>query len=163
MNVDRILQALNDGRVDHLLVGGVNFLLRHRPELTFDVDVWIRDSPDNLRRCEAVLASMGAEWGRDEASWGPVARLTAGWLDAQPVFCLTTPHGALDVFRAVKGLPDWSACSARAVSGRTAAGVGYRGLCDTDMLACQLALPPAERKEARIAALRAALAGGTAP
>ncbi len=163
MNIDRILAALNDGQVDHLLVGGVNFLLRHRPELTFDVDVWIRDTPGNRGRCEAALAALGAEWGRDEASWGPVSRLPAGWLDAQPVFCMTTPDGALDVFRAVKGLPDWSACAARAVSGRTAAGVAYRGLCDADMLACQLALPPAERKEARISALRAVLAGGPTP
>lgn len=162
MNIDRILAALNDGQVDYLLIGGVNFLLRHRPELTFDVDVWVRDTPENLHRCEGVLATLDAEWGRDEQTWGPVARMTAGWLDAQPVYCLTTPDGALDIFRAVKGLAKWTDCAARAVSGRTAAGVAYRGLCDADMLACQLALPPAERKEARIAVLRTALDGGAA-
>ena len=163
MNIDGILAALNDGQVDYLLIGGVNFLLRHRPEMTFDVDVWIRDTADTRGRCEAVLAALGAEWGRDEASWGPVARLPAGWLATQALFCMTTPAGALDVFRTVKGLTDWAACAGRAVAGRTATGVAYRGLSDADMLACQLALPPPDRKEGRIAVLREALEASSAP
>ncbi len=162
MNIDRILQVLNDGGVDYLLVGGVNFLLRHRPELTFDLDIWVRDAPDNLRRCETALAVLDAEWGPDEAAWGPVARMPTGWLAGQSVFCMTSPAGAIDVFRAVKGMADWASCADRAVSGRTAAGIAYRGLCDADMLACQLALPPPERKEGRIAVLRAALGGPAA-
>jgi hypothetical protein len=37
MNVDAILRALNDAQADYLLIGGMNFLIRHAPELTFDV------------------------------------------------------------------------------------------------------------------------------
>ena len=50
MNVDHILRALHEEHVDYLLIGGMNFLLRHRPELTFDVDIWVRDDAENLER-----------------------------------------------------------------------------------------------------------------
>jgi len=44
MNVDAILDSLNAQGVDYILIGGMNFLLRHVPELTFDVDIWVNDS-----------------------------------------------------------------------------------------------------------------------
>lgn len=36
-----VLDTLNCHRVDSWLIGGVNFLLRHGPHLTFDIDFWI--------------------------------------------------------------------------------------------------------------------------
>lgn len=159
MDIDRMLAELNRAEVDCLLIGGVNFLLRHQPVLTFDVDVWIEPSAANRTRCEKALAAMEAEWGATEASWGPVAALPGGWLGGRPVHCLATAHGALDVFLSVRGLPDWAECAARAVSGETAGGVPYRGLCDADMLRCQQALPEGERKLDRIAVLRRAIEG----
>ena len=39
MNVDHILETLNGHQVVYLLIGGMNFLLRHTPVLTYDVDV----------------------------------------------------------------------------------------------------------------------------
>ena len=45
MNIDRVLQALAKNEVDYLLIGGMNFLLRHAPEITYDIDVWIADNP----------------------------------------------------------------------------------------------------------------------
>ena len=163
MNIDRILEVLNAGQVEYLLIGGVNFLLRHGPDLTYDVDVWIHDTEDNRRRCEATLAALGAEWSRDEEDWGPVARRPAGWLSEQSLYCMTSPCGALDVFRSVTGLPDWETCAARGISGRTASGTTYRGLGDEDMLACQMGLPPQQRKAERMRVLRAALEGKTSP
>src|SRR5690348_6270281 len=103
MNVDRILQALNDEEVDFILIGGMNFLLRHEPELTFDVDVWVRDDAANLERLNRALSELGAAWGPTEGDWAPVPNEWQ-WLQKQPVFCLTTDHGALDIFREVRGL-----------------------------------------------------------
>jgi hypothetical protein len=157
MNVDVILETLDRQGVAFLLIGGMNFLLRHQPVLTFDVDVWIEDTADNRRRCEAALAELNAEWGPSDAEWGPVARRPAGWLAAQTVFCLTSPHGSIDIFRAVRGLGDWKTASARACDERTAGGVPYRGLSDEDMLVCQLALDESERRPDRIRVLREAL------
>ncbi len=157
MNIDRILETLNQYEVAGILIGGVNFLLRHQPVLTYDVDVWIEDTPENLRRCEGALAELDAAWGKTEEDWGPVAGKGSGWLSCQGVFCLTTRHGALDVFRSLEGPPSWTECRARAVAGKTSAGTPYLGLSDEDMLECQLALPEGQRKPDRIRVLQDAL------
>jgi hypothetical protein len=157
MNVDEILRALNDRQVDYLLIGGMNFLLRHLPELTFDVDVWVADHGENLGRLNRALRDLGAEWGRTEAAWAPVPE-DWQWLETQPVFCLTTQHGALDVFRDVLGLEGrYPECKARSVLAQTANAVPFPALGDEDMLACQEALPPGERKARRMAILRDAI------
>jgi hypothetical protein len=137
----------------------MNFLLRHSPILTYDVDLWIEDTPQNLDRCEHALTLLEGEWGSSQEDWGPVAAKAHGWLRGQAVYCLISPHGAIDIFRAVQGLPSWSDCYAKARHEKTSAGVAYPGLSDEDMLACQLALAPAERNQGRIEILRASLKG----
>ena len=157
MNVDEILTALQQEQVDYILIGGMNFLLRHVPELTFDVDIWVRDEAQNLACLNLALERLGAEWGRTESEWKAVPT-DWRWLQTQGVFCLTTTHGALDVFREVRGLEGrYLECKVRAIRGCTATGIPFTGLSDQDMLACQEALPPAERKERRIQVLREAL------
>ena len=157
MNVDEILQTLNDGQVDYLLIGGMNFLIRHLPELTFDVDIWVRDDTENLGRLNQSLRRLGAEWGRTEKEWRPVPD-DWRWLESQGVFCLTTRHGALDIFRDVRGLEGkYPECKARGIPTTTAAGVSFTGLSDRDMLTCQEALPLQERKTRRMEVLRRAI------
>lgn len=150
MNVDRILSAFRGQEVDYLLIGGMNFLLRHLPLTTFDVDVWIDDTPANRQRCARALAQLEAAWGTTDETWGPVAGSNPAWLETQAVFCMTTPYGALDVFRQVAGLPSWAECRERAISSETDGGVPYLGLCDADMLRCQYALPEGLRHPERI-------------
>jgi hypothetical protein len=73
-------------------------------------------------------------------------------------YLLTTEHGALDVFREVRGLEGrYRDCREAAVGSQTAAGVGFTGMSDAHMLACQEALPEPQRKPRRLATLRAAL------
>ena len=160
-NIDHVLTTLNRHRVDYLLIGGLNFLLRHTPVLTYDIDVWIEDTADNRRRCEAALVELQAEWGLSDDDWGPVATKRAGWLDSRSVFCFTSPHGAIDVFRSVAGLSSWTTCRGRAVEGKTTSGTAFLGLSDADMLACQLALPEGQRNEARVRYLQDALRKGS--
>ena len=158
MNVDEILKALNDEQVDYLLIGGVNFLLRHLPEVTFDVDVWVRDESANLDRVNRALQKLGAEWGAREIEWHAVPN-DWHWLQRQGCFCMTTRHGALDVFRDVRGLEGrYEECRAAADPSATTNGVLYRALSDAHMLACQEALPPAERKQKRVEVLRESIA-----
>lgn len=157
MNVDEMLRALGDHQVDYLLIGGMNFLIRHLPELTFDVDIWVRDEPANLAKLNGALCRLGAEWGPTEAQWRPVPE-DWHWLQRQMVFCLTTAQGALDIFRQVRGLEGrYEECKARSLSTSTAAGVAFTSLSDEDMLACQEALPTAERKTHRMEVLREAI------
>ena len=159
MTFDHILETFNAHRVDCILIGGVNFLLRHQPVTTFDVDLWIDDTAENRSRCERCGA-LQAEWGPTEAEWRPVAEHPPGWLGRQAVYCLGSPHGAIDVFRAVKGLESWAACRARAAACRTSAGSSFAALSDEDMLQCQLALPEGEQKLDRIRTLRKAIERG---
>jgi hypothetical protein len=157
MNPGAIFQALNNAGVDWMLIGGVNFLLRHEPRLTFDTDVWVRDDRSNLVRLNKALRLMGAAWGPSPESWAPIGE-SAGWLETQSLFCLTTPHGALDVFRTVRGLEGgYDACRARAEACTLPDGTRYLSLSDADMLACQLALEPSDRAPGRVDALRRAL------
>jgi hypothetical protein len=128
----------------------MNFLLRHSPILTFDVDIWIEDSGENRSRCEKALAELRAEWGIADSDWGLVAAKPLGWLSRQSVFCLISPSGSIDIFRAVKGLPSWGECRGRAISGKTSAGTFFVGLSDEDMLLCQAALEPNEQKKDRL-------------
>lgn len=160
MDIDRILATFNEHQVAYLLIGGVNFLLRHKPVTTLDIDLWVEDTPENLDRCEKALANLKAQWGRSEQEWGPVALQSSGWLRTQMVFCLMSPSGAIDIFRRVKGLGAWQNCYARAEGERTPAGVPYNALADIDMLQCQLALPECEQKQDRIRDLKQSLARG---
>jgi hypothetical protein len=157
MNVDQILATMNRHGVAYLLLGGVHFLLRHAPVLTYDIDLWIEDTPANCERCEKALGDLCAEWGASSEDWSPVAAKIPGWLRSQAVFCLTSPHGPIDIFRYVKGLDSWVACRARGVEQTTSGGVPYVGLSDEDMLRCQMALPEEQRKPDRIRILKQAL------
>lgn len=57
MNVDHILATFSKHNVASILIGGMNFLLRHAPVLTYDVDLWIEDTPENLDRCARARRS----------------------------------------------------------------------------------------------------------
>ena len=141
MNTDAILESFHRHGVDAILIGGMNFLLRHQSVLTFDIDFWVKDTDENLSRVATALRDLGAEWGKSEETWGP---LPGGhdWLRTQNIFCLTTPYGAIDIFRSVEGLHDqYEACKTRSSVERSEGGSSYRSLSDQDMLACQLALP----------------------
>ena len=162
MNVDLILETFNRHHVDYLLIGGMNFLLRHQPVLTFDVDVWIDDTDENRVRCEAALGELGAEWGRTDADWGPVAGRAPGWLEQQGVFSLNAAAGPIDIFRSVEGLASWKQSQAAAISARTQQGTPYFGLSDEDMLNCQLALEESVRKQDRVRYLQKLLDHGDA-
>jgi len=157
MNVDIMLRTLNRHKVAYLLIGGVNFMMRHESVLTYDVDIWIKDSDDNIWRTEKALAALKAEWGRSTDTWGPVEKMSAGWLKSQMVFCLTSPHGAIDIFRSVTGLRDWKSSFKNALCEKTAAGIPYRGISDQDMLRCQESLEKKEKKIERIGMLKKAL------
>jgi hypothetical protein len=157
MNVDAIFTTMNEWRVNCMLIGGMNFLLNHEPVLTYDVDLWIEDKPDNLARLNKALHGVGAEWGPTRKEWKPVPP-TPDWLTQQSIFCLTSRMGAIDIYRKLPGLetkyPD---CHLRSTLRRTPTGVAYRSLSDQDMLASQLALPPDLQKPNRIDCLRRSL------
>jgi hypothetical protein len=157
LNVDHILTTFNDHGVKYMLIGGMNYAIRHAPYVTQDVDLWIEDSESNRTACEQALVSLNAEWGRTDEEWGPVATKSPGWLTRQGVFSVACPAGAIDIFRAVAGLGDWQVSYSQSISERTSLGTPYQGLSDADMLRCQLALDAALQKADRIQTLTIAI------
>jgi len=84
MNVDHILDTMNAEGVEYLLIGGMNFLLRHQPVLTDDVDLWICDTDANRARSERALIRLAAAWGTTLKDWKP-AYPTPNGLAESPV------------------------------------------------------------------------------
>jgi hypothetical protein len=156
MNPGPILATFAKHEVDCLLIGGMNFFLRHRAVTTFDVDFWVNDEDSNLIKVNAALIELRAEWGATAETFAPVPSDPA-WLKRQSVLCLTSPAGAIDIFRSVHGLPNYTICRTRGVT-VTRDGTIFPALSDADMLACQLALPEGERRLDRIAYLKNILA-----
>lgn len=61
-----LLEALARHGVDHIVVGGVAAVLEGAPISTFDTDVLVERSPENLARVLRALEEMGAVY-RDPA------------------------------------------------------------------------------------------------
>ncbi len=163
MNLDAILAAMHQHGVRCLLIGGMNFMLRHRPLLTYDIDFWIEDTEVNRCRCEQSLADLDVEWGSTEENWASVSKLPKDWLGKQTIYCLNSPYGAIDIMRTVKGMDDWQESWQKGIDEKTRAGTPYRGLSDQHMLQCQLALPEPQQKMERVRFLRELLQSGDQP
>jgi len=157
MNVDLILSTFNEAGADYILIGGMNFFLVHQPVTTFDVDLWVADNDGNLRAVHNALAKLNAEVSFDPCGddWRSVSGLAGWeWLRRAPLFCLNSPHGAIDVFRHVRGLEaGYQALRDACPMHATPSGIPFRSLPDDLMIRCQLALGESERKHDRLRAL----------
>lgn len=53
MNSDfkELLQLLCEEEVEYLVVGGYAVIYHSQPRFTKDLDIWLRPSPDNAKRC----------------------------------------------------------------------------------------------------------------
>ncbi len=145
-----VFRVLNEHSVRYLLIGGLNYFLRHKPVTTQDIDVLVDTTGDNLTRCEGALSALHAEWGRVDAEWTLTSQKPAGWLSGQAVFCLLTPQAPLDVFLSVPGIPSFAKADANSVNIATNDGIQVRCLSTEDLLACQLALPENMRRLDRV-------------
>ncbi len=157
MDVEHILRTLNSHGVEYILVGGMNFLLNHSGPLSYEVGLFVNDTPANRCELNFALQELRCEWGPGMDHLKAVSG-DPQWLERQPVYCLTSPHGAIDIFRAVKGLEDgYEPCKARAEVRSMQDGEIYFSLSDEDMLRSQLALPETEQIKNRIETLRTSI------
>ena len=75
----------------------MNFLIRHLPELTFDVDIWVRDDAENLVRLNQSLRQLGAEVGADPATRWRHVQQTITWA-AENTAAPPSPQSSPDAF-----------------------------------------------------------------
>lgn len=131
-----LVQALVDGGVDFVIVGGVAVVLQAMPRFTKDLDICYSTAQDNLDALGDVLVALTARLrGIPETvpfvPDGPTLRRTQ-------ILCLTTPAGDIDLLVDPDGAPGYDALRARA-SVMELSGRSVRVASIEDMLAMKRA------------------------
>jgi len=60
-----LLRAFNEKKAEYLIVGGYAVMKYTEPRFTKDLDVWIRNSPENAAKVYEALAEFGAPLQKD--------------------------------------------------------------------------------------------------
>jgi hypothetical protein len=89
------IESLNSHEVEYVVVGAVALAHHGFPRYTGDLDVLVRNSPDNAQRLEAALAGFGL------AALGLKA---ADFADAYRVIQLGVPPNRIDVLTSLTGM-----------------------------------------------------------
>jgi hypothetical protein len=101
-----ILEALLDGKVEFVVIGGVALVARGAPRTTEDIDICYERSEGNLERLASVLAPL-KPYLRGAPPGLPFI-LDASTLKAGLNFTLTTNVGDLNLLGEVAGLGDYA-------------------------------------------------------
>ena len=114
MEFARAVQALCDGGVDFVVIGGVCATLHGSARVTYDLDICYSRAPANLRRLTEALARfhprprefpLGLPFLWDERTLGEGA-----------IFTLQTDIGEIDILAEVAGLGDFEAVQAKSIT-----------------------------------------------
>jgi hypothetical protein len=89
------IESLNSHGVEYVVVGAVALAHHGFPRYTGDLDVLVRNSPDNAQRVEAALAAFGL------AALGLKA---ADFVDAYRVVQLGVPPNRIDLLTSLTGV-----------------------------------------------------------
>jgi nucleotidyltransferase AbiEii toxin of type IV toxin-antitoxin system len=112
LDLERLLRALVDGKVDFVVIGGVAAVLHGSARATFDLDICFANDAANLDALGRVLTGLGARL-RGVAEDVPfIADGTT--LKRVDVLTLTTIAGDLDVLRVPSGAPRYDVLRAHA-------------------------------------------------
>jgi hypothetical protein len=107
-----LVQALVDGGVDFVIVGGVAVVLQAMPRFTKDLDICYATSQDNLDALGQVLVRLTARLRGIPES---VPFVPDGHsLRRTQILCLTTPVGDIDLLVNPDGAPDYETLRERA-------------------------------------------------
>jgi len=91
----QFIESLNSSGVEYLVVGAVALAYEGFPRYTGDLDVLIRNSPDNAKRLEAALAEFGMAGLGLEAT---------DFLDSYRVVQLGVAPNRIDLLTSLTGL-----------------------------------------------------------
>jgi len=120
VNAALLLQALTDGEVRFIVVGGIAAVAQGAPVVTFDVDIVHERSTENVRRLLEVLSGIGAVYVRAPGS-SPIAP-REDLLLGEGHHILTTLHGRLDVLGRIEGGRGYDELLPRTVESRIGDG-----------------------------------------
>jgi hypothetical protein len=112
LDAERILAALAKNGVDYVIVGGVAVQTHGHVRTTFDIDVFPRPEPDNLKRLAAALNELDA---RTLNEGSQELAIDAAMLPRARLWQFDTRHGAIDVLRDSPGAPRYDELRERAL------------------------------------------------
>ncbi len=61
-----LIDLFNTFNVHYVIIGGMAFIYHAKPRYTKDIDFWVENSPDNIRRANKALAEFGSPTLLDE-------------------------------------------------------------------------------------------------
>ena len=108
LEIDRLAQALNDGGVEYIVIGGFAVAAHGYVRATKDLDIVPQPGAENLRRLAAVLGELDADnygTGEFDAAEFPFDPRDPVQLAEGGNFVLSTNRGRLDVMQWVPGIP----------------------------------------------------------
>jgi hypothetical protein len=112
LNAARILAALAEHSVDFVIVGGLAVQTHGHVRTTFDVDVYPRPEPANLRRLADALNELDARTLNVGAQG---MAIDAAMLPRATLWQFDTRHGAIDVLHDIPGAPSYDDLRRRAL------------------------------------------------
>jgi hypothetical protein len=100
-----LVQALVDGDVEFVIIGGVAVILQAMPRFTKDLDICYSVDAKNLDRLGDVLVALGAKLrgAPDDLPFVPDGRT----LRQTQILTLETPKGDIDLLSQPDGAPDY--------------------------------------------------------
>ncbi len=116
------IELLNSNGVEYVIVGAVALAHHGIPRYTGDLDILVRNSPENARRLESVLAAFG---------FTSLGLKAADFLDPDRVIQLGVPPNRIDILTSITGIPFEQAWSERIqveVEGTPANFIGRQAL-----------------------------------
>ena len=107
-----LVQALVEGNVDFVIIGGVAVVLQAMPRFTKDLDICYSTVQDNLDALGGVLVALKARLRGipEEVPFIPDGRA----LRHTQIMCLTTPVGDIDLLVNPEGAPTYKTLRRRA-------------------------------------------------
>lgn len=107
-----LVQALVDGGVDFVIIGGVAVVLQAMPRFTKDLDICYSTAPDNIDALGTVLVGLTARLRGipETVLFVPDGRA----LRQTQILCLTAPAGDIDLLVDPDGAPSYNTLRERA-------------------------------------------------
>lgn len=92
-----LLRILNAHKVEFLIVGGYAVMKYTEPRYTKDLDIWIRNSPQNAAKVYAALAEFGAPLAADGLT-------VEDFADSSMVYQIGRPPLRIDIISKITGV-----------------------------------------------------------
>lgn len=89
------IESLNSSGVEYLIVGAVALAHHGFPRYTGDLDILVRNSPENAQRLEAVLQGFG---------FAALGLRAADFIDSYQVIQLGLPPNRIDLLTSITGV-----------------------------------------------------------